>query len=258
MKTLNSHLLTATFTLAALTGSSLAGTINWGGAFYTSNYNASGTDLQSGPTAEVASGEVMYELGIFQNVDGSEFIPTFANASEWNDRWVNLNQSGSSATSAYVGLDDNDEVVNYFGGIAAVGASGDQIQTVSSSGSGGTVVYGFQAYIWGYDTKDISNGARPEWFLVTGKDGGASGATTNNWLVPDSNASNNGTLDIQWDINSASVAIVGRIDDNIGSGHMLNPSGSLEHSDHQFATVPEPSSVLLTLLASLSLLRRKR
>ena len=79
MKTLNNHLLTASLTLAALTGASQAGTINWGGAFFTTNYSADGTNLESGPTAEVASGEVMFELGVFQNADGSEFTPSFEN-----------------------------------------------------------------------------------------------------------------------------------------------------------------------------------
>ena len=30
----------------------------------------------------------MYELGIFQNADGTEFIPTYENADEWEDRWA--------------------------------------------------------------------------------------------------------------------------------------------------------------------------
>ena len=257
MKTLNNHLLTASLTLAALTGASQAGTINWGGAFFTTNYSADGTNLESGPTAEVASGEVMFELGVFQNADGSEFTPSFGNVKEWNDRWVPFTANDNSTTSATSEYNTEDGA-NYFGKIAAVGSSSEQISTVSSSASGGTLVHGFKAYIWGFDSKDVSGTKQPEWFLVTGTDSAASGASSSNWVVPDSSASNNGTLDIQWDIASASAAIVGRIDDNKGGGEMTDPPELFGPSDHQFATVPEPSSVVLGLLASLTLLRRKR
>ncbi|YCM42170.1 PEP-CTERM sorting domain-containing protein [Verrucomicrobiaceae bacterium 227] len=262
MNTLNRHLLTSSLTLAALTGAARAGTINWGGAFFTTNYSADGTALESGPTAESGTGEVMYELGIFQNADGSEFTPTFDNASEWNERWVPFTANDStttSATSAYsteLGIGGGPE--NYFGNIAAVGSSPEQISTVSSAAAGGTLVHGYQAYIWGYDSKDISGTKQPEWFLVTGSDSGASGPTSKNWVLPDSTASNNATFDIQWDIASASVAIVGQIDDNKGGGEMVDPGNAFDVSDHQFATVPEPGSVMLSLLAGLALLRRKR
>ncbi len=39
---------------------------------------------------------------------------------------------------------------------------------------------------------------------------------------------------------------------------MADPEDSFDLLDHQFATVPEPSSVMLSLLASLALMRRKR
>lgn len=256
MNTLNRHLLTTCFTLAALTGASQAGTINWGGAFFTSNYRADGTALESGPTAEVPSGEVMYELGIFQNADGSEFTPTFANVDEWAARWVILTANDTTTTTA---TSDYEATAGYFGNIAAMGATSEQISTVSSSVSGGTLVHGYQAYVWGFDSKDISGTKQPEWFLVTGQDSGASGPTSTNWVLTDSSASNNGTLDIQWDIASASVAIVGRIDDNTGGGTMTDPGESFGLSDHQFATVPEPGSIMLSLLAGLALMgRRKR
>ena len=112
----------------------------------------------------------------------------------------------------------------------------------------------------GGDTKDLDGPEQPEWFLVTGKDGGATGATTQNWVVPDSSTTNNASFDIQWDIASASEAIVGRIDNNIGAGGMVDPvpGDNFDPSDHQFATVPEPSSAVLLLITTLGLLRRKR
>jgi len=259
MNTLNRHLLTTSLTLAALTGAAQAATINWGGAFFASNYRADAGALQSGPTAAVASGDVMYELGIFQNADGTEFTPTFANADQWEARWVTFTANDNSVTSASSEYNTtSQDLGGYFGGVTAMGPADAQVSTVSSSASGGTLVNGFQAYIWGYDTKDLSGGAQPEWFLVTGRDGAATGSTTNNWVVPDSTASNNGSFDIQWDIASASVAIVGQIDDNRGGGIMVDPNDDFGLSDHQFATVPEPSSLLLTALAGLALLRRRR
>ena len=87
---------------------------------------------------------------------------------------------------------------------------------------------------------------------------GSAGAGTINWVVPDSSASNNATFDIQWDIASASVAIVGQIDNSLGSGEMVQPAEAFGASDHQFASVPEASSLLLTALASLAMIRRRR
>lgn len=199
----------------------------------------------------------MYELGIFQNADGSEFIPTYANADEWADRWVVFEANDGTTDSATSGYDGT---AGYFGNIASMGDQDDQVTSVSSSESGGKVVAGYQAYIWGFDTKDLDGPEQPEWFLVTGKDGGATGATSNNWVVPDSSATNNISFDIQWDIASASEAIVGWIDNNIGAGGMVDPvpGGSFDPSDHQFATVPEPGSAVLLLITTLGLLRRKR
>lgn len=248
------HLLATSMILAALTGATQASTINWGGAFFTSNYSADGTALESGSTAAVASGEVMYELGVFQNADGSEFTPSYANVSEWEARWVPFTANDATITSA---SSDYDSVSGYFGNVASMGTGLEQVGSVSSSATGGTLVYGFQAYVWGFDTKDLSGPEQPEWFLVTGKDAGSTDSSTQNWVVPDSSASNNASFDIQWDIASASEVIVGRIDNNIGGGEMVDP-GPLGESDHQFATIPEPSSMLLTALAGLALLRRKR
>ena len=246
-------LQSAVLSLVLSTGGIQAATVNWGGAFFTTNYSADGTGLNIGPTATDPGGNVLFELGVFQNADGSEFTPTYANIDEWEDRWVPLDSVGNSSSSTY------DVTASYFGDVATIGEAAGQITTVSSSATGGVLVHGFRAYIWGYDTKDLSGPEQPEWFLATGIDGTASGSTSNNWIVPDSSANNNGTLDIQWDIASASVAIVGRIDDNIGDGEMVDPLVPFEHSDHQFATVPEPSGVLLSLLAAgVVLIRRQR
>jgi hypothetical protein len=260
MQHLKTPHLIASLILGVLMGSSQAATINWGGAFFTSNYSADGTALEIGPTAAVPSGEVMYELGVFQNADGTQFIPTYANVDEWSDRWVVLKANDNTVDSA---TSEYDSTVGYFGNIASMGDQDEQISTVSSSPSGGTVVHGFQAYIWGFDTKDLDGPEQPEWFLVTGKDAGdGSNPSTTNWLVPDSSTTNNVSFDIQWDIASASEAIVGRIDNNIGAGGMVDPvrGGNFDHSDHQFATVPEPSSVILFLFSALTLtlIRRKR
>ena len=254
MNILNHHLLTASLSLVALTGLAEAGTINWGGAFNTTNYSADGSALQTGPSAGSLTGAVSYELGIFQNANGTEFIPGANNTGQWSDRWVPFETlAGSSATAkSLYNLGSS-----YFGNIAVMGTGNDKIPSVSSSAVGGTLVSGFQAYIWGFDTKTLGLESA-EWFLVTGKDGVASGSSTNNWVVPDSNASGNDTFDVQWDIASASIAIVGQINNNKGGGEMVDPLDPFGTSDHQFATIPEPSSVVLSLLASLALLRRKR
>jgi len=241
--------------ILSLTGPAQAATVNWGGGFFSTNYSADGTGLEVGASAGSATGEVMYELGVFQNDDGSEFTPTYANASEWSDRWVPLaanNASIAAATSGY-----NDSGNSYFGNVVSFGTMTEQITTAASSATGDVVVHGFQAYIWGFDTKDISS-EKAEWFLVTGQDSAASGPATNNWVIPDSSASNNGSLDIQWDIASASTPIVGRIDDETGAGEMTDPGETFEDLDHQFASIPEPSGIALLLLGSLTLLRRYR
>jgi hypothetical protein len=244
-----------TLAILSLTGLAQAATVNWGGGFFSTNYSADGTGLEVGQSAGSATGEVMYELGVFQNGDGSEFIPSFANVSEWSDRWVSLVDNNGSIAEAISGY--NESGFNYFGGAVSFGTTGEQISTVEGSSNGD--ITGFQAYIWGFDSmdsKDFSSG-KAEWFLVTGEDGG-SGSSDSNWVIPDSSASNNGSLAITWDIASASTPIVGRIDNETGAGGMLDPGAGFGNLDHQFAIVPEPSGVALLLLGTLTLLRRKR
>ncbi len=238
--------------LCLLGQSAIAGTITWGGGFSSTNYNASSNDLQSEDTAAVAGGNVTFELGIFQNTDGSEFTPELSNIEMWMDRFVPITDADTpSPTSSYV---TSSNISRGFGGTVEVGANTNQVQTLESSSTGGSLVEGFRVYIWGYDTKTIDETQLPEWFLVTG----TGTDDQNNWVLPDSDESNNGTFEKTWDIASATTAVVGRIDDNIGEGEMMDPMSPFGNSDLQFATVPEPSSVLLLLLASTGVLRRRR
>lgn len=221
--------------------SAFAGNVQWGGALGStvSNYESDGDALEND------IGDVTFELGIF--TEG--FVPTRANATDWEANWLAFtgtgtdDQFGTGAQPGFFGADSTAPVV---------------IGTKEGESSNEDYPIDSRVYIWGYNTQDIST-EPAEWFLVTGDDGTAdTGASDTNWLVP-SDEGGNGSFTLVWDINNASTAVVGRIDDTLTNPTPgVSEAPVLGQDDIQFAVIPEPSSFLLTLLGLSLALRRSR
>lgn len=218
----------------------LAGNVQWGGALGSTvaNYESDGDELEND------IGDVIFELGIFE--DG--FVPTRENAADWEANWLAFTGTGrdelygTGAQPTFFGADSTAPVA---------------IGNKPGESSNADFPIDSRVYIWGYNTQDIST-EPAEWFLVTGDDGTDTGASDTNWVVP-SDEGGNGAFTLVWDINNASTAIVGRIDDTVTDptpGVSVAPV--LGQDDIQFAVIPEPSSFLLTLLGLSLAMRRSR
>jgi len=242
------------FLLLGLISGAQAASISWGGAQFSNNYSADGTNLQNGVSAGSNQGTVSFAIGIFTNSDGSSFTPTLDNLNEWDSRFVSFGTAGESGYTD-TNFPGTSLAENYFGGWIDLGTGAGKVSTTTTV-AGNTLIEGRQVYLWGYDTRDTGGLNGAEWLLVTGSSSDI-GSTDTNWLVPNDDGGN-GDFVRTWDINNASTAIVGRINDNDGGGETTDPGTPLGLSDVQFATVPEPSSAFLILLGSLGLLRRRR
>lgn len=230
-------------------------TIVFGGAFFADAFSADGTALESGASAGSATGEVTFRLGVFVDVDNfgvvSEVTPSLDSVTEFSRTFLGL--AVSDFNTDPITLDDGTTTApaNNFG----AGIEFDVTSTLSHidgtvSAVSASSIAGFQLYIFGYDTfpPDISS-TEAELFLVTGDD----------FVTPNVNApgGGNSNFPVVVDVNNASTAVIGRIDNGTGEGEtegnpFLGPDGL------QFAIVPEPSSLVLVLLSGLSLFRRRR
>lgn len=241
--------------LAVLTFPCSGTTIVFGGTFFADIFSADGTDLESGPSAGSATGEVTFRLGVFAEADEfgglTEVTPTLDSVSDFSMQFLGL--ATSDFDSDPVLLDDGMTSLpaNHFGSAIAFDTSSTLSQFDGSVSSvTPDAIAGFQLYIFGYDSfqLDISN-SESELFLVTGDD----------FIVPDVNApdTGNGNFPIVVDINTANTAIIGRIDDSTGGGETMgNPN--LGPDGGQFAVVPEPSAIMLLFFSGVCFLRRRR
>ena len=225
------------------TGAS-AGTVQWGGTISsTSNFESDGDNLEND------IGDVLFELGIFQ----PGFVPDRGNIADWAANWQPL--PGTGVDALYNGNDP--------GGSSFFGAdSTDPVIVGTGAGEANNTDFpiGSQVYIWGYNSQDLTQ--NPEWFLVTGENG--TGSSDTNWEIP-TDQGGNAAFTFIWDINNASTAVVGRIDDTTGSTPGISVFPTLEADDIQFEIVPdpslivpEPSSILLSFLGLGLCLRRSR
>ena len=230
-------------------------TIIFGGTFFADVFSADGTQVESGASAGSETGEVNFQLGVFVDVDGmggvSEFTPSTASVGEFESRFVGL--GFSDFNSGTITSDDGGSslAANNFGSSIAFDSSSTltgldgMTSTISPS-----QIQGFQLYIFGYDSFDLqTSGSSAEFFLATGND----------FVVPTFNGlgANNDNFPVVFDVNSASTALIGRIDESTGGGS-FEVTPTLGVDDFQFATVPEPSAFILLSLGALTSLRRKR
>ena len=237
--------------------SASAGTVTWGVD------GQSATDFDFFGDGEILNdSQFSFELGFFRTeAGGQSFVPTVQNIAVWEENWVRVGD-----TSMY---DPNTGV--YGGQVTDVDfAAGTDV-------AGNTVgaESGARIYIWGFDSRDLSQ--PEEWVLYTGTGSGTStseggmvgsGPTTlastdlnsptsptnTNWVAP-ANSGNQGNFSLDWEPATADIAVIGRVPvsgDQPGDGEVENPQ-TLGPNTVQTATVPEPSSSVLVLLVGLGL-----
>jgi len=216
-------------------GLTRAATVSWGNAHETQNYSSDATPLETG-----SPGSVMFELGIFETPGGSEFTPTFENRADWQANWKPFTGGVSDYNNPVAGRGAAATEENTFTGLVTF--------------SDDAFTAGRQVYIWGFNQKAETDGGGTfsEWVLFTGTD---NSSPDTNWVIPNGNGQGQPTR--TWDVFNANSAIVGKIPDSTGDGEMTDP-GALSFDDLQFATIPEPSAMLLSLLSGVMILRRKR
>lgn len=175
--------------------------IAWATEAFANNLMADGIT-----TFENSGQTIRFELGTF----AAGFDPLTASPSEWLTNWIVLQGEDYDLLDQQV------------------------IQTATLSSNASPFEVGAQAYIWGYNTKDLSMGA--EWIVVGAAD----------WKYPASNS----PLPVTFSMSDANLsdALWGSVNPVNGNHHM-----------QLHAVIPEPSSALLSLTAlSFILLRRRR
>jgi hypothetical protein len=165
--------------------------IAWASDAFAYNVMADGVTTFGG-SAKV----IQFELGTF--VEG--FDPTQASPTEWAANWIVLQ------TATY---DPNDDQV---------------IQTGTLVANTSPFYEGAQAYIWGYTTKDVSEGA--EW-IVLGAD---------SWTWPAHDANLPSTFSVS-DVTQSHEMLFGSVNSST--------NGVLHHMQLELVTVPEPAGISL-------------
>lgn len=192
------------------------------------------------------------QLGFFEDTLAGDFVPDESNVANWVTQWrvfdeasINLDGDGSDyfTSEAWVGFDGKSYVNS---GGAPVLNTDEGTNTLGLNYTGQT------AYIWLYNQKTPAPSASTEWFL----------ARMTDWILPaGSNDCCDTTLNLQWSISQLDTANVtpiwGAQSGEIGDGHYTDPTPGV-YDIQTFTFIPEPSSLLLAVLGSSLLLRRKR
>lgn len=201
-------------------------TIEWGNAAGDTLSTSSGTPLDD---------TFIFELGTF-----GSFVPTAANMSLWAANWKVFDRAVAPDTGGWNSL------LGFFNSTANLLSDG------TSSASPPLPPYTFlqneQAYIWVYNGLTID--ALTEWALITNN--ALDGNSADDWLMPD--AGDQTTLPLEWRLSNASAVLYGGLNNVEGAGgfSVIPPDFAL-----QTHTVPEPSTMLLTLLAGMGALLRR-
>ncbi|BCU77642.1 PEP-CTERM sorting domain-containing protein [Luteolibacter sp. LG18] len=200
----------------------IAATVTWGSDYASQISTSTGDGVDSSYTIE---------MGVFVN----GFVPTVDNTTEWAANWRTLD------TAEY------DPINGYFTGTFDIQSDGSSTGTGADSG---VVFSGMMSYVWVH-----SNGPEdtyPEWFL----------ARSGSWVVPDAPAQDccDNTLPVQWaisDLGNGDTPVIGARGNSIGGGVASEP-GNYDLQTYLVLTVPEPSSLVLSLVSLGLLLRRRR
>ena len=232
-------------------GLAQAGTIVWGGSVGDINVDSKGQALTSAMT---------FQLGIFTDrLDGDPFDPSVESFELWDDHWVAFDQSAYSVISQN---GQETEFGLYTGGATLLPDLTSTSSRIPQSTPKPTFNPGAQAYIWGFNSKEI--GVDSEWLLVTNDS--RDGNTEDDWLLPTPSTHSPDT--IQMRIPNATTSVFGALGDYRGTGDspVIEGSGAKDQAVDSYSiqtysflpAVPEPSSVSLLIGSALLLVLRRR
>lgn len=205
--------------LAALASPMLsAQTVNWGSPVFSDFRDSTGAPLDQGFNVQ---------LGIFVN----SFVPSAENAGEWAANWRTLDVAGFDASLGYAtGTFD----------LLADGSS-------SSPGASPGTFFSGMAYVWVFDTADLSGGSA-EWFL----------ARSDAWVLPEAGGDCCGGTPIQWstsDLANKDVPVVGAHGNIIGGGTASAPGF---YDFQTYVVIPEPTALAFLAISFGIGMRRRR
>ena len=224
-------LLGVGFLVAPSTAS--AQTIYWGSAANDALFDSTGNPLDNSYT---------FEVGTF-----GSFIPDDTNMPLWLANWKTLDRVTAPAASGW------DSTQGFFSSSFTLLSDGTSSRG-AALGTGFVFSANEQAYIWAYNSQTMNIGT--EWALITNNS--TDGNAADNWLIPplpDPCNCISGADSLEWRLSTASQPDFGGLNDEYGPGNVSStpPTYSL-----QTAVLPEPSSALLVLTASLFMPRRRR
>jgi hypothetical protein len=225
-----SKIISAIFLLAV--GASQGSTIFWGTPQNTGLADPSIYIINS--QGNLLDASYSFEIGTF----ATGFTPDSTNLDQWELNWIVF-----------------DKVSNGSGwnpGNQEVAGTVDHTTTSGSSSPfatpGGVFPQGVPAYLWVYNTKNMS--LTPEWALLEDVDNGSN--TYAAWEFPDPAL----TLDsFDWQVKDVDTPIYGGVNNVRGAGDFAVQPAAFAI---QTAAVPEPGSILLLGLGSFMAFRRSR
>lgn len=212
-----------------------ARTVSWSSAVFDELYNSQGAYLDS---------TFSFEIGMFIN----GFNPTAGNTSDWSANWIVFDRAFYDTN-----LGDPTEAgwnvgTRYFAGSAVHQTNGTSNSPDATPG--GVFPQNAQAYLWVYNSKDIT--FTSEWALVT--DLSPVGNTGDSWLYP--NPADQISPTLTWSLADADTAIFGAVGSGSSTG-AGNVSSQPSNYSLQTYQVPEPGSVMLVASAGLLLMLRR-
>lgn len=221
MKTKITLALVAIIACLQLPSRGLASQITWQADFQAGLYDSFGNGLDS---------TFSFELGVFAN----GFVPTDSNLGDWGSHWVVFD----SAIFGF-GWEVQDQ---YF--ISSAELAGDGTSSSPRATLGGVFTEGDPFYLWVFNDKAYSAGN--EWALVY--DQFMFGNNGDSWHVPTPGLGPANS--VEMNLQSMDTAIVGGVNEVRGGGQ----APAVDPGIYQLQThaVPEPSGVLMVLLAGLT------
>jgi hypothetical protein len=221
MKNIYFSMLAASL-MGALQQTASAVTIHWGNSLLA-------TMLKSDGTPVTASDGFQFQLGVFE----SGFVPTTANTATWVANWRPLDSADYNGTARY--FTSSFEMILTSGGSAAV--------STSPESSGYQVTLGTKIYLMAFNNTAMNE--TTELFL----------GSAESWTQgPPSNSQLDKPIDYR--LSGITQPIFGGANNTPGGGEKTTPSGPYNFQSATF--IPEPSSILLSLLGPGLLLGRRR
>jgi hypothetical protein len=195
-----------------------AQTLNWGNVVGEPIVTSEGNPIDN---------TFVFQLGAFD----AGFVPEFSNANQWLQNWRIFDTAAYDST---------------FGFSTATAYIRDGV-TSAEPGASTLSFAGLDAYIWIRNADDAVEGS--EWLLTR--------AST--WKFPITGGDCCDTTVLEWsvsDLDSTTTPIIGGHNGVVGPGVFTPPSSTTGLQTHTF--IPEPSSVVCAILASMLVVMRRR